>query len=198
MVHISSHPTLTTARLDLRLLGPDHAIDVTRYLARNRDYFKTAGPLVDDDYFTDGYQRRRLARELEAIDDGSLFRLWIYLRSSSNPGPIGDVSLSRIVRGIMQSCFLGYKIDRAHAGNGYMTEALEATVAFAFEKLGLHRLEANIMPSNAASVRVVEKLGFVDEGCSRRYLLINGAWEDHRRFAIVNDKWSDAASAVQA
>lgn len=185
---------LTTSRLTLKLLGPAEAPEATRYLLRNREHFSGAGPLVDDEYFTEGFQTRRLSRELEMMEEGSLFRLWIYRRDAvPEEGPIGDISLSHIVRGIMHSCFIGYKLDRDHVGNGYMTEALDATLGVAFGRLRLHRVEANIMPSNTASQRVVEKLGFQREGYSRKYLMINGRWEDHIRYARVNDGWTGRA-----
>jgi [ribosomal protein S5]-alanine N-acetyltransferase len=183
---------LSTSRLELRLLGPDQAAEATRYLLRNREHFRGAGPRLDDDYFTEEYQRRRLTRELELIEEGSLFRLWIYRRDLDPiDGLIGDISLSHITRGIMHSCFVGYKLDGAHVGNGFMTEALEVAIGLGFARLRLHRIEANIMPANLASQRVVEKLGFVREGFSEKYLMINGRWEDHLRYAKINDAWSD-------
>lgn len=188
---------ISTSRLHLRLLGPDRAADAARYLARNREHFSAAGPRVDDAFFTTDYQRNRLARELEMMEEGSLFRLWIYPKDSAAvEGPIGDISLSHIVRGIMHSCFVGYKLDHAQLGRGYMTEALGHVVTFAFDRLGLHRLEANIMPSNIPSQRVVEKLEFVREGYSERYLLIDGRWQDHIRYARINDAWSPSPAAA--
>jgi ribosomal-protein-alanine N-acetyltransferase len=188
---------LSTPRLQLKLLGPSHAAEATRYLAKNREHFGTAGPLVEDEYFTEEYQRRRLTRELEMIDEGSLFRLWLYRHADpADSDPIGDISLSHNVRGIMQSCYVGYKLDRDHVGHGYMTEALGAVVGFAFDRLKLHRVEANIMPRNVASMRVVEKLGFTNEGYSRAYLMINGRWEDHHRYAKINDAWNEAAAVI--
>ena len=182
---------LTTPRLRLRLLGPDDTAAVTTYLVRNREHFSRAGPRVDDAYFTHEYQQTRLTRELEMMDEGTLVRLWVFLRDgAANAGPIGDISLSHIIHGVMFSCFLGYKIDSEHAGKGYMTEALGRAVEFAFENLGLHRVEANIMPSNIRSQRVVERLGFSREGYSRSYLLINGVWEDHLRYTRLNDAWT--------
>jgi ribosomal-protein-alanine N-acetyltransferase len=67
-----------------------------------------------------------------------------------------------------------------------MTEALERAISFAFEDMRLHRIEANIMPKNARSIRVVEKLGFVNEGLSRKYLKIAGSWEDHIHYVLLN------------
>ena len=72
------------------------------------------------------------------------------------------------------SCFLGYKLDKDHLRQGLMSEAVQECVRIAFEELGLHRIEANIMPHNLPSLGVAEKCGFVREGLSRKYLKING------------------------
>lgn len=101
---------------------------------------------------------------------------------------IGDLAFSNIVRGSFQSCHLGYKLDQAENGQGYMTEALTCAIRFAFEELHLHRIEANIIPRNLPSIRLVQRLGFVDEGLSRKYLKIQGVWEDHRHFALLNSE----------
>ena len=74
---------------------------------------------------------------------------------------------------------MGYKLDAALCGQGYMTEAVQKLSEIAFKELGLHRIEANIMPRNAASLRVAEKAGFYREGLALKYLNINGVWEDH-------------------
>ena len=74
-----------------------------------------------------------------------------------------------------------------HAGHGYITEALRALVFdIAFGPLGLHRVEANVMPRNNRSIRVLEKLGFVQEGLARDYLRINGRWENHIHYVTLN------------
>ena len=83
------------------------------------------------------------------------------------------------MRGAFQSCFLSYKLDMDLCGRGYMTEAVEEAVRIAFTVLGLHRIEANIMPRNTASLGVARKAGFQEEGLAVRYLRINGVWEDH-------------------
>jgi len=101
----------------------------------------------------------------------------------------GEMNLSSIQRGPFQSCYVGYWIDEAVAGNGYTPEALVVATRFAFEDLGLHRLQVAIVPRNTASLRVVEKLGLRYEGLAKRYVEINGVWEDHYRFAITEEEW---------
>ncbi len=106
---------------------------------------------------------------------------------------IGEITLSSIQRGPLQSAYIGYWIDEAFAGRGLMPEAVVTMLQYAFETLRLHRVEINIIPRNAASRRVVEKLGIRFEGISERYLEIDGAWEDHARYAITAEEWGDRA-----
>ncbi len=102
---------------------------------------------------------------------------------------IGATSLSQIFRGGFQNAYLGYYVGAQYAGQGYMTEALQLTLRYAFANLKLHRLEANIQPDNVASIALVKRAGFVLEGYSKRYLKICGRWRDHERWAILADSW---------
>ena len=102
---------------------------------------------------------------------------------------IGAASLSQIFRGEFQNAYLGYYLGAQFAGEGYMTEAIQLVLRYAFEHLKLHRLEANIQPANLASIALVKRAGFVHEGYSRRYLKICGRWRDHERWAILAEDW---------
>ena len=101
----------------------------------------------------------------------------------------GEINLTAVQRGPFQSAYVGYWIDEKHAGNGYMPEALILLTQFAFDELHLHRIQISIIPRNSASRRVVEKLEIRDEGVAKRYLEINGVWEDHIRYAITTEEW---------
>jgi ribosomal-protein-alanine N-acetyltransferase len=100
---------------------------------------------------------------------------------------VGWLNVSEIVRGALQSAFLGYGGVAAHAGRGYMTEAVQLAVREAFGTLGLHRLEANIQPGNHPSIALARRCGFEQEGFSPRYLKVGGRWRDHERWAIRAD-----------
>jgi [ribosomal protein S5]-alanine N-acetyltransferase len=99
----------------------------------------------------------------------------------------GVVNVNCIVRGFFQSAYLGYYIGAAYARRGYMADGMQLVIRHAFGELGLHRLEANIQPGNAASIRLVRKLGFQKEGFSSRYLKVGGEWRDHERWALRAD-----------
>jgi [ribosomal protein S5]-alanine N-acetyltransferase len=102
---------------------------------------------------------------------------------------IGEVSLGSLQRGPFQSAFVGYWVDAAHAGQGLVPEGVAVILRYGFEDLGLHRIEAAIVPRNTPSRRVVEKLGMREEGLAERFLQIRGVWEDHVRFAMTAEEW---------
>ena len=102
---------------------------------------------------------------------------------------VGSINLSQIYGGGFQSAYLGYYVGEQFAGRGYMTEALQLMLRYAFQDLKLHRLEANIQPGNVASLALVKRAEFVCEGYSRRYLKIGGRWRDHERWAILAEDW---------
>jgi [ribosomal protein S5]-alanine N-acetyltransferase len=101
---------------------------------------------------------------------------------------VGFANISNVVRGALQSGYLGYGGFASHAGRGLMTEGVGAVVRAAFGELGLHRVEANIQPANLPSVNLARRLGFRREGFSPRYLMIDGDWRDHERWALLADE----------
>ncbi|NKB97674.1 MAG: GNAT family N-acetyltransferase [Pseudomonadales bacterium] len=107
---------------------------------------------------------------------------------------VGVININNIVRGSFQSASLGYYVVARHQGGGYMYEGLSLLVRFACQTLGLHRLEANIQPNNDRSQRLVQRCGFVNEGLSKQFLFIDGAWRDHIRWCYVDQRESLRAS----
>lgn len=103
----------------------------------------------------------------------------------------GEVNLNSIQRGPFQNAYVGYWIDERLAGNSYIPEALVIVLRFAFEELHLHRVQAAVVPRNESSRRVTEKLELREEGTALRYLEINGVWEDHIRFAMTTEDWTE-------
>lgn len=129
------------------------------------------------------------ARRSWRRDDGYTF--FAFEAGLKAPRVVGRVTLGKVIRGPFQNAFLGYWIDVERQGEGLVTEAVGAVLRFAFGPLGLHRVQAGVMPRNAASIAVVKKLGFREEGLSARYLQIAGTWEDHVTFAMTSEDWAD-------
>ena len=165
---------------------------------RNRDWLLKWEPKPppgqpDDTESKPAFNARCGAREREwQLGTGYGFGIFVDGRLA------GEINLSGVQRGPFQNTYVGYWIDEAQAGNGYVPEALVAVSRFAFEELRLHRVQVAIIPRNRASRRVVEKLELRDEGVAVRYLAINGRWEDHIRYALTAEEWAQRAQELIA
>ncbi|RUR15280.1 GNAT family N-acetyltransferase [Legionella sp. km535] len=112
-----------------------------------------------------------------------------YIAWNDNQEIIGVFNISGIMRGVFKSAYLGYYASVECAGKGLMSQALKHVLNEVFTTLDLHRIEANIQPTNTASIQLATKCGFIKEGFSPRYLKINGTWQDHFRFALTFEDW---------
>ena len=140
--------------------------------------------------------RRRLRRYAEDQRADQSYAFFLFRKSDD--ALIGGLTLANIRRGVAQAGSLGYWIGEPFARRGLMSGAVQALVPFAFGSLRLHRLEAACIPSNAASIRLLEKAGFVREGYAREYLCINGLWQDHLLFARLNATSLSKVAAITA
>ncbi len=178
---------LRTPRLLLKSGDDVTAEAVLDYFLRNKEFLAEWEILRQPQFYTLEAQKQMLAEDKVNSERGQLVKLWL-CKAEEPDRVIGSVALSNIVRGAFQSCHLGYRLDGTEQGKGYMTEAVKEIAAYAFQKLGLHRIEANVMPRNLASLKVTEKLGFYHEGLAKQYLRINGKWEDHIHMVLLNEE----------
>ncbi|MBS1911554.1 MAG: GNAT family N-acetyltransferase [Bacteroidetes bacterium] len=183
--------------LQVRILGPDDAGILSAYLERNIPFHRQWSPVPPPGFFTEEVQRERLIRSAELRRDDREYRFGVFSMQTADSvsgGLIGTITLTNIVRGVFQNGCLGYSVDAAECNRGVTTSALRAVIRHAFTDLELHRLEANVLPRNAASRRVLLKCGFTHIGRSPRMLKINGVWEDHDMFMILADAPSGTAA----
>jgi ribosomal-protein-alanine N-acetyltransferase len=152
---------------------------------RNRAFLAPWEPLRDERWFRLGTQEEHVRAALRERDEGRALPFAIEVDGTL----VGGVNLNVIVRGVFDNAYLGYWLDEAHGGRGIATEAVRQAVSHAFGPGGLHRVQAAVIPRNAPSLRLLEKLGFRLEGYAERYLRINGVWEDHRIFAVTREEW---------
>lgn len=176
---------IETSNLILKSSSIEFAEETLNYYLRNLDFLKEFEPKRSDKFFTMEGQLNLLSEEIEGENLKSSYKFYIFTKEKPNH-LIGMVNLNNIVWGAFLSCFLGYKLDKDYINKGYMTEALTAITSFAFEDLGLHRVEGNVLPRNKASLKVLEKCAYVNEGRSKDYLKINGVWEDHIHMVKLN------------
>ena len=153
--------------------------------ADSRDFLMPWEPSWSSDALSRAAFRRRL-RSYEAEWQRGTGYSFLLFRAEDD-ALLGGITLSNVRRGVAQCASLGYWVGACFARQGYMTEGLLAILDFAFERLALHRIEAACLPDNEASQALLRKIGFSEEGYSRQFLRINGRWQDHRLFAVLQD-----------
>ncbi len=151
----------------------------------SRDFLTPWEPTWPVDDLSRSAFRRRIRRYAEDLrtDQGYAF---LIIRGSDN-ALVGGLTLANVRRGVAQAGSLGYWMGQPFVRRGYMTAAVRAVIPFAFGTLRLHRVEAACIPTNTASIRLLENTGFVREGYARNYLCINGIWQDHLLYGRLKD-----------
>lgn len=154
---------------------------------RNKDFFNQYAPNRDSDFYTLEGQVKRLEKMVENREKDLGYSFGIYL--NENNELIGQIGFFKLERGPSQKAMVGYSLDKERNGKGYMTEALKLIIDFGFNQIKLHRIEAEVMPHNIGSIRILEKAGFHKEGIAKKNVMINGKWEDHQVLAIINNNY---------
>lgn len=169
--------------LYLRPLEPPDYEPWSKLREGSRSFLSPWEPTWPPDDLTRAAFRRRLRRHAEEIERDESYPFLIF--DEANDGLLGGLTLGQVRRGVAQAATLGYWMGAPHAGRGHMSRAVRAAVGFGFAALRLHRIEAACLPHNIASVRLLERIGFRHEGYARAYLRINGQWQDHVLFALL-------------
>lgn len=177
---------IESKRWIIRLPVQEDALRLQKYYTNNKAFFKPWMPAYAPNRFVLDYIEASIMVSLDYYKKGELVPFLVLHPMTEEV--VGTITYSQIQRGVAQYCCVGYNVAEKWNGKGVATEALKATNCYVFEGLGLHRIEANILPTNKASIRVVEKLGFQAEGLCRALLKIDGFWQDHLRFALINPK----------
>ncbi|WP_164545805.1 GNAT family N-acetyltransferase [Paenibacillus albus] len=151
----------------------------------NHELFQKYSPTFADDFYTLDSKRNYISDSHKQRDEDKKYSFGIFL--NENDTLVGSISINHIYRGPLQRGMIGYQLDAQYNGRGFTTEAVSLAVAYAFNELKLHRIDAGVMLSNIGSMRVLEKAGFHKEGIERRGVLINGQWEDHQILAILSE-----------
>ena len=151
---------------------------------RDRAFLDPWEAIRPDTFFTLETQQRGLARFREAED---FVDFGIFLEAGDEL--VGRIQLTGISPAPFENAHVGYFVAERHNGRGYATEAVRQAVDAAFEELALHRVQAAAIPRNVASIRVLKKAGFREEGLALRYLQIAGVWEDHKLYAVTAEEW---------
>lgn len=172
---------IETSRLILRTPTENDAKLFANYRMKNREIHAPLEPKRNEDYYTERYWSSVLRDSLKA--EGDQYRFAVFEKASGEL--VGMANLWDVVRHAIQSANLGYSIDHGKVGTGYATEAAKAVVEFGFRTANLHRIEACVLPHNAASIRVLEKCGFRRVGALRQSLKLQSGWADHDLYEIL-------------
>jgi len=178
-------PAITGAGVMLRVPQVSDFVEWAALREKSRAFLTPWEPTWPADDLTRGAFRRRVKRYAEDLR-GDLAYAFLIFRTADN-AMVGGLTLANIRRGVAQAGSVGYWVGEPYARRGYMTAAMRALLPFCFGTLRLHRVEAACIPTNTASIRLLEKTGFQREGYARAYLCINGTWQDHLLFARLKD-----------
>jgi [ribosomal protein S5]-alanine N-acetyltransferase len=170
------------------ILRTPQVTDHTEWAAlreQSRDFLAPWEPIWPADDLSRSAFRRRIRRYAEDLRSDQSYAFLIF--RSSDGRLVGGLTLANVRRGVAQAGSLGYWMGLPYVRRGHMTAAVRAVIPFAFNTLRLHRLEAACIPTNTASIRLLENTGFVREGYAREYRCINGIWQDHLLYGRLKD-----------
>ena len=170
------------------MLRTPQATDHTEWAAlreQSREFLTPWEPSWPADDLSRSAFRRRIRRYTEDLRSDQSYAFLIF--RSTDGRLVGGLTLANVRRGVAQAGSLGYWMGLPFVRHGYMTAAVRAIIPFAFGTLRLHRLEAACIPTNIASIRLLENTSFIREGYAREYLCINGIWQDHLLYGRLKD-----------
>ena len=182
---LNSTPTLRGSRALLRAPVLSDFSQWAKLREISRGFLAPWEPIWPADDLTKIAFRRRIKRYQREIRAGTGYPFFIY--SLDGETLVGGLTLAQVQRGVTQSGVLGYWMGAPYAGKGMMSSAVRALIAYAFDTLHLNRIEAACLPHNAASTGLLEKVGFTREGYARKYLCIDGRWQDHVLYGLIRD-----------
>jgi ribosomal-protein-alanine N-acetyltransferase len=150
----------------------------------SRAFLQPWEPTWAEDDLTRAAFRRRLATYQRDVDAGIAYPFFVFRDEDGKL--VGAITVSNVRRGVAQMCSIGYWVGQPYTRRGHTLAAVKTVCRFAFEQLGLHRVEAACIPTNTASAGVLLKAGFEEEGYAKAYLKIDGDWRDHRLFGLLS------------
>jgi len=189
-----SRTLIQTDRCDLRLATHNDAEAIIDFYLKNENHFTPWDPVKPSYFYSREFWLKRISDALQEFERGRSLRLLICSRQDDQI--VGMINFTNFERGPFQNCRLGYKMGEAFQGKGLMLESLRESITFIFDKLHFHRIEANYMPCNERSGRLLKRLGFVEHGIAENYLQIAGLWQSHMLTSLVNENYAPAISIV--
>lgn len=184
-------PLFQTTRLLLKFPEKREADLIAAYYQKNQNYLQPFEPKRLPSFYTTAHWVNQI--ELTQSDFLNQRKISLLIFEKANPKTvIGVINFNHWVQGAFQSCILGFSLDEEFQGQGYMKEALFVAIESIFNEYNLHRIEANYMPRNQRSEKLLLQLGFEKIGLASQYLNINGTWEDHMLTQKRNSNWIES------
>lgn len=183
------------------ILRPPRMQDQEEWLGlrrKNRHFLSAYEPRWGKESLTPAFYQRRMERLQKDWEEDRGYSFLMFKRPVEDTKRramentlIGGFNINHVCRGAAEYASLGYWIDEGHQGGGYMRAAMRLIIHFAYKDLKLHRLHAATLPDNVRSQNLLTKMGFAEEGRARKYIEINGIWEDHILFGLVLEEFMD-------
>ncbi|RJG47971.1 GNAT family N-acetyltransferase [Motilimonas pumila] len=177
-------PVLSHPDCIITVLGPEHAQQALDYQLNNRHHLAQWEPQRSSAYYQLATWQTLLQQQQHLCASQQAFHFSALDKGSGKM--VASINFSHIIRGVFQSCHLGYSIDQGHQGQGLMSSLCQTTLAFMFEQQDLHRIMASHVTENTRSKQLLLKLGFEAEGFARDYLKVAGQWRDHYLYSLLN------------
>jgi ribosomal-protein-alanine N-acetyltransferase len=187
-LNVQEHLIIEAKRLFLRPAESRDIEAIIHLYRENAAHLAASAPKRNPEFLTNEYWQNQIKTNQADLKDDRAVRLFVF---TSGGVLIGFVNFTAILRGASHFCYLGYGISKAYEGQGLMSEAVRAGINFMFEVMNLHRIMANFMPANERSGRLLQRLGFVEEGFAKDYLFLDGAWRDHVMTSLTNSAWRE-------
>lgn len=178
---------LETARLTVRLPKRADAPAIVDYYLRNADHLRPYEPARSARFYMKDFWLEQSRLCLDEFRQGQAIRAFMFMRQGGRL--VGALNFTAIERGNTYSFRVGYSLDSAHVGLGLMEEALREGLHYMFHSNNMHRATAVVRPDNTRSRKLLERLGFHEEGLAKDYLLVDGAWHDHALYGLINPYW---------
>ncbi len=182
--YLDSDPAIQAEKVVLRPAEGSDYVQWAQLRSSSRAFLQPWEPTWPRDDLSKTSYRQRIRRYNKDMRDDYAYAFFVFCRRSNQL--VGGLTLSHVRRGVAQTCSLGYWAGQPYSNQGYMSAAVNAATAFAFDSLRLHRIEAACLPVNEASKKLLLRCGFSQEGYARKYLKINGRWQDHLLFALLD------------
>lgn len=187
---MSKEPYIVGERIIMRLVGEEDLDAVVDYMIRNKEFLAPFEPLKPDLYYTKEFWKKMIPKSKKDAEDKKGIRLYLFEKENKNR-VIGALSFEFIRLKPLYNCIIGYSLDEFSQGKGYMTEAVKLGIEYVFKELNIMRISGGYSPTNERSGNVMKRLGFSGEHLIKKYIMINGKWEDIKFLYLYNDNWKE-------